>query len=401
MQYLDTIDTCLSNPNEKIQQSAVNALNQLTTHYFPVNPITKKPTDRLQKRVVFKYIHIVQTEDNAAMTRGFALALGYLPYKLLVPSEEVLESITSCLCHSSDKQSTVGGEGDAETRRNSIISLQRICQTIIIHQNGTATINAPENSNLMSPKILPLIFTTLLSSMEDYNTDRRGDVGSWSRIAAMTALKEIMKTIHDSNKVKQIIISQELYNQIIGSFLKQLSEKLDNVRSHAGSCIQEIMMNLSGDNNNGIMISPQHEYICESIMIVQEEEEQKIQVDKQAQEDDELVGQRKSKNTIDWSNASITFPFLIQILKQNYFLKDIISGFVISIGGLTQNVVVHATSSFLEWIRCLEEEEDEAVLKQIMQGMLLFFFLLMCFLTFNTIFKHLSTYSKTIQKIIV
>ena len=370
VKYLDSIDTCLSNPNEKIQQAAVNALYPLTKYYFPVNPITKKPTDRLQKRIVSKYVNIVQTENNAAMTRGFALALGYLPYKLLVPIVEILENIISCLCHSSDKHSNVGGEGDAETRRNSIISLQRICQTIIIHQNNTtADSTTDDNTILNKSTAFPFIFTTLLSSMEDYNTDRRGDVGSWSRIAAMTALKEILLTIHDNNYINYKV-SIELYNEILGSFLKQLSEKLDNIRSHAGSCMQELIIRLSNndDNNNNIIIPPEHKFIYDSIILLQQQEQQ----DHKQEEEEEINS--ISNNSVNWSNASITFPFLIKILKQSYFSKDIISGMVISVGGLTQNVVMHATSSFLEWIRFLEKDNNTFALKQVMQGMCCVFY---------------------------
>ena len=139
-----------------------------------------------------KYISIVKTEDNPAATRGFTLALGSLPSKLLAPSQQVLDSVLDCLCNASRKDSLVGGEGDAETRRNAVTALVNVCQTVGIESKQA------DQSNVEASPISPLskeqtirVFDTLLDAMEDYNMDRRGDVGSWSRMAAMEGLETL------------------------------------------------------------------------------------------------------------------------------------------------------------------------------------------------------------------
>ena len=101
----------MQHPNEDIQNNAAEALRALLCNHFPVGE--KGPSTRLQNRVVDKYVSIVRTEDNAAATRGFSLALGVLPAKLLAPTHEVLDSVLECLCYALAKESLVGGEGEA------------------------------------------------------------------------------------------------------------------------------------------------------------------------------------------------------------------------------------------------------------------------------------------------
>ena len=95
MRLLDSIDDSVKHSMEPIQVQAVAALRQFTRSYFPV--AETGPSARLQARVVDKYVNIVRTEDIASSTRGFALALGALPAKLVACNPEVLETVVSTL----------------------------------------------------------------------------------------------------------------------------------------------------------------------------------------------------------------------------------------------------------------------------------------------------------------
>ena len=127
VRLLDSVDTCLPHPNEKIQEHAGSALFALMRSYFPVS--SKGPSARLQNRVVDKYTKTARTSLNPAATRGFALALGCLPTKILAPSSDVLNQTLNCLCDISHPLSKVGDEKDAETRKNALVSLLRVCET--------------------------------------------------------------------------------------------------------------------------------------------------------------------------------------------------------------------------------------------------------------------------------
>ena len=96
MGFLDSIDSNLKHPNEYIQKAAVAALHALTRTYFPVGE--SGPSQRLQGRVVDTFVTIIFSDDNAAATRGYSLALGSLPSKLLAPNESFLSKVIGCLC---------------------------------------------------------------------------------------------------------------------------------------------------------------------------------------------------------------------------------------------------------------------------------------------------------------
>ena len=364
-------------PNEEIQSSAAEALRALLSYHFPVGEMG--PSTRLQNRVVDKYISIVKTEDNPAATRGFSLALGALPARLLAPNHEVLDSVLECLCDSSAKESLVGGEGDAETRRNSINSLVSVCITVGLERC--------ENIKMNASPICPLtrcqtkrVFDSLLLAMEDYNTDRRGDVGSWSRIAAMTGLEALIYlAINSSNQfptksrvvfsrsdpstngfvdtvppfadrlgvfllsddsrlMPQTYFDEDLCSSIMCALLKQLSEKLDAVRCQAGECLERLLTTQS----------PRVPFVPYRAMLVNAL----------------CVG----KQHTNWSNAAVTFPLLMRVVNIESYFSPILEGIVVSVGGLTENVSKNSTASLFEWIRVCRQLKATKKIIQMGEG---------------------------------
>jgi hypothetical protein len=138
---LDSLDSNLRHPNEEIQKAAAKALYAVTRAYFPVGE--SGPSDRLHLRIVQKYINAVRTEENPACTRGYSLAIGYLPCKLLAPSNSVLDSVLDCLCYAAHHSTLVGGQADAETRRNAIQSLSRVIETVGIGSTSENNVDYP------------------------------------------------------------------------------------------------------------------------------------------------------------------------------------------------------------------------------------------------------------------
>lgn len=62
-----------------------------SSHHIPLKTnTTTAPSERLQARVVDKYLGAVLADDNVAVTRGFTLALGALPARLLRPSVDAI-----------------------------------------------------------------------------------------------------------------------------------------------------------------------------------------------------------------------------------------------------------------------------------------------------------------------
>lgn len=317
---LDTVDASIPHPSEPIQDSACKALESLTVAYFPVGE--NGPSERLQARVVDKFVGIVTKSDNPAATRGYALALGYLPAKLLAPNNNTLSSVLDSLRMSARHDSFVSCEGDAETRRNALLSLTRISETVGF---GAAWNPGPAVVQLSKQHVSEL-FEAFLHALSDYKTDRRGDVGSWCRMAAMDGLVSLTLLSTKACHADNIYYDPSISNLIVGALLKQLAEKLDNVRQRAGICLHQI---LSGD--------------CPEINGIQQKKELM-----DALELREPQAQLLERN---WSDPALTFPMVMKAASITAFRGDVFAGISISVGGLTESVAKHATAAMLEWTK--------------------------------------------------
>jgi hypothetical protein len=289
--------------------------------YFPVG--TKGPSDRLQKRVVDKYFKQLSTSKNPAATRGFALALGHLPAKLLAPSSQVLDIPVSALCRASRIDATVGNEKDAETRRNALTSLARICETVGVYREPKDT----ECIVSFSTKQVNQVFKAFFLSLNDYNMERRGDVGSWSRIKGMEGLESLaIQTTKDVQR-RDDYFDKETCTRMIGGLLKQLSEKLDVVRAHAGECLLRILKH----SDPPIPHIPQRERLLEILKLSD--------------------SASSLDQSINWSDASTTFPMVMEAAAIDVYFEYIISGIVISVGCLTESVSKNASRVLLQWAK--------------------------------------------------
>jgi hypothetical protein len=333
VRLLDSVDACLPHPSEIIQDQAGKALFQLMRSYFPVG--AKGPSDRLQKRVVSKYAKEVKTSLNPAATRGFASALGNLPAKLLAPSSSVLDISVICLCRASRPDVRVASEKDAETRRNSLVALARICETV--------GVNPTPRENECIVGVTPVqtghVFTALFRGLNDYNMERRGDVGSLSRIVAMQGLVTLATVVNTNQFVDEEFFSEENSIKLVGGILKQLSEKLDAVRLQAGKCLRNIL----NQSTPSIPYIPGRDCLVKIF----------------------LQGNGDEEFAINWADASVTFPLVMKCLDIDELFDYIVSGLVISVGSLTQSVNKQASAALLEWVK----ESQLSRISRLGQGM--------------------------------
>jgi hypothetical protein len=90
------------------------------------------------------------------------------------------------------------------------------------------------------------MYNALISGLEDYTTDERGDVGSWVRIASIQGLTSVsltLLTLAKSDITYLEYIPANLYQEAIAGILKQGVGRLDNVRQQAGGCIVRLLTN--------------------------------------------------------------------------------------------------------------------------------------------------------------
>ena len=316
VRLLDSIDANLRHPNESIQAAASNALMALMISYFPVGD--NGPSERLQKRVVDKYTDLVSTSDHPGETRGYALGLGALPSKLLTPSCDVLSKVIDCLCNAARFDNRVGEERDAETRRNALMSLTKVCETVTIQKVRNT---CPPCLGLNKDQTNK-VFECFLLALNDYNVDRRGDVGSWSRLAAMDGLEHLTYAAITANHVLGPgYFNDQLCVRIIGGLLKQAAEKIDSVRAHAGECLTRLLM----------IDSPLLSFVPSQY--------------------DLRNALELNSGVVNWASASSTFRLVMNAACIDDFFYYVISGMVISVGGLSKSVTLCSENALLSWTR--------------------------------------------------
>lgn len=108
-------------------------------------------------------------DANIAVTKGFNMALGVLSGRLLTRVGDELIRCLAANCIPKGKEAD-----DAETRKQAVKSLVGILMTLGL-----------EN---VKPELLKVALDSIFNCLNDYQLDRRGDVGSWVREEAMVSL---------------------------------------------------------------------------------------------------------------------------------------------------------------------------------------------------------------------
>ena len=104
----------------------------------------------------------------------------------------------------------------------------------------------------VTPELLDLAFNTMFSALDDYQLDRRGDVGSWVREETMISLTSFVQQLvakgQDRPELLQSIGADQaaFYERYVGALLQQLAEKIDRVREVAGRSLQKFFKQSAG-----------------------------------------------------------------------------------------------------------------------------------------------------------
>jgi hypothetical protein len=165
--FQETIDTNLKHPTEEIIGLAVRAFKAFAAEYYTAQ-------DDYGKLVVANCIRALKTDPNPASRRGYALALGALPAFLI--DNLVFKDICAVLISKIHIELDPDSQ-DAESRRNAVLGLVSLCETVGIGENGVNASNVNE------------IFEAILKGTQDYAIDKRGDIGSIVRESAMLAIQ--------------------------------------------------------------------------------------------------------------------------------------------------------------------------------------------------------------------
>ena len=213
LKTLASLDDSLKHPTEPISHAAVAAIRAVGAAYFAASPTPDVPFERL----VVRYAKPLGSDPNAALRRGYTLALGALPR---VQLRAALPEATRALMTATRMEENVELR-DPETRRNAVRALLQVASTVglaavasvegALADAGSATTvegtaaqeGAPAGASAtdapaappavalasgMSTALYVEAVDAMLAALGDYQTDNRGDVGSWVRESAITAL---------------------------------------------------------------------------------------------------------------------------------------------------------------------------------------------------------------------
>ncbi|MED6133423.1 hypothetical protein PIB30_028079 [Stylosanthes scabra] len=339
---LDTLNENLRHPNSQIQNAAVKALKHFIQAYLLASD-NKGTTD-----VTAKYLNML-TDPNVAVRRGSALAIGILPYELLASQwRNVILKLCGCCAIEENPE-----DRDAEARVNAVRGLVSVCETLIGGREDAAK-PVIENDISLFVLIKNEVMMTLFKALDDYSVDNRGDVGSWVREAALDGLekctymlckidnsaslsgtsngKEIESSVQPlndnlpKNNQELLLFDQNLATSLIRGICKQALEKMDKLREAAANVLHRILYN---------------QMIYIPYIAFREKLEEIIPKEAEAK----------------WAVPSYSYPRFVQLLQFGCYSRDVLSGLVISIGGLQDSLKKVSLSALMEYLEEVEFEE--------------------------------------------
>lgn len=334
---LDTLSENLRHPNSQIQNDAVKALEHFVRAYLVTT------NNEGASSITSKYLEQL-TDQNVAVRRGSAMALGVLPYELLANRwrDVLLKLSSSCMIENKPE------DRDAEARVNAVKGLILVLKTLT-QERDCSSICCGEDGMSLYHLIKNEVMLSLFKALDDYSVDNRGDVGSWVREAAMEGLetctyilciKDSNGKAHDVESVSerpnndvadnnQVVsfFDANLATNVIGGIAKQAVEKMDKIREAAAKVLQRILY------NKAIFIPfiPYRENL------------------------EEIV---PNETDLKWGVPTFSYQRFVQLLRFSCYSRPVLSGLVISIGGLQDSLRKASISALLKYLQPVETEES-------------------------------------------
>uniref|UniRef100_A0A8V1AI94 Tubulin-specific chaperone D n=1 Tax=Gallus gallus TaxID=9031 RepID=A0A8V1AI94_CHICK len=296
---------------QHVKESAVSALSALCNEYYINENGEADPA--LQGELVTQYISELQSTEQMIRC-GFSLALGALPRFLLKGRlQQVLEGLRKVTLI------TPRDVSFAESRRDALIAIAEICQTVGVKGEGS-------QEEYICKDNVAQIYATLLNCVTDYTTDSRGDVGGWVREAAMTSLMKVTLLLVQNEAE---LINANICKQIMCWLAQQSAEKIDKFRAHAGS----VFLTLLHFDSPPVPHIPHREEL-------------------------ERIFPRSEAETLNWNAASEAFPRITQLLALPAYQYYVLLGLSVSVGGLTETTLRYSAQSLFDYMKNIQNDSS-------------------------------------------
>ncbi|KXN88249.1 Tubulin-specific chaperone D [Leucoagaricus sp. SymC.cos] len=225
-----------------------------------------------------------------------------------------------------------------EVRRNCYQALPKILHTFI-----------PNLTDCLSPALVQTVFGTLLSGLDDYTIDERGDVGSWIRVACVQGLTSCIVdlfSVAESIENFDDYLPIQKYQQAIAGILKQGVERLDNVRSEAGTCFTRLL-DLAPVRSAGHTWSLPG--LSQLVELFSEADATQSRFPLLSGTPGEIA---------DWADGTRLFPRAVRLLGIPEYRLSVLRGLILSLSSKTESTQRPATTSIAAYAKSLPVSND-------------------------------------------
>uniref|UniRef100_A0A3Q2QNL7 Tubulin-specific chaperone D n=1 Tax=Fundulus heteroclitus TaxID=8078 RepID=A0A3Q2QNL7_FUNHE len=288
-----------------------STLSALCEEYYQDE--TNQADAEIQDALISQYLEGLNS--SLLLTRcGSARALGCLPrFMIHNKLKQVFEGLEH-MCAVSQKEGKF-----TEARRDAVASVAQVFTKAGVRPDG-----GPD-SVLCSENIAE-VMGFLLSSLNDYTSDSRGDVGAWVRKAAMTSLKELILMVASSAPE---ILSSNLVKSTMCCLAQQAAEKIDHYRAHAGN----IFLLLLHSTQPVVPHIPHKEELLNIFPV-------------------------ETITSLNWNAPSQAFKYIAQLLGLPEYQYHTLLGLSVSVGGITESTVHHSSQSLFVFLKGIQNDRD-------------------------------------------
>ncbi|KAF8073788.1 armadillo-type protein [Lyophyllum atratum] len=172
-------------------------------------------------------------------------SLSHIPFDVVVGSRNAIVTAAACrLISITVTLPEIQQESTSVPQWRKIVDHGLKHRTLFVQEAAADAMASISKLQNLTAEVVNSLYDSMLSGLDDYSTDERGDVGSWIRVAciqSLTAFSEILirkaSLIPDFNAY---LPPSKLHSAVSG-ILKQGVERLDNVRQVAGECVVRLL----------------------------------------------------------------------------------------------------------------------------------------------------------------
>lgn len=326
--WFEIIDDNLCNLNEDVRDEASKTISTLSDHEN-----VSISTDFIDK-LIKKYSDSVENSArNVEIQRiGAALALGNLSLKCYRSMANLNRAIKSLIIGATISDRT---KNWAESRRDCLESLRKIVLAVgFSNKSETGGQIKIDSSDFKS------IIDIILRSFDDYTIDSRGDIGAIVREVALRSSSTVICRATSDVEDPEQYYDATVIRSILCKILQQCCEKIDRTRQIACESIRELLLH-----------QPVIEYIERRDIL------QSIFIDTNPEP--------------RWIDGREAFPILAQMLNCPEYLYNILLGFTVSAGGISESLAKTSTSALMLFLD--EIHENQAQLELFVETLLSIF----------------------------